>query len=155
MPTTPAPMTMTLLLMTLSNTPALLLLGGGPYRRLPVGCQQRLLACPGGRHRGAFDMAVAADRLRNAGDLDGECVIVGAKVGNDPANRRSVVDDELALAAALRGMAEGIERRAPQPAQAGERPEHANHPGAESDLARCAAQRIASCQERRGEMEPE
>src|SRR3954454_6866400 len=100
-------------------------------------------------------MAIAADRFRKARDLDGQRQIVGAKIDDDPADSRLVVADELALAAALLGAPEQVERRAAQAPQSGKHPEHAHHPGAEGDSSRLAGDWIAAGQKRWRQVKPQ
>ena len=59
-----------------------------------------------------LDVAVAADVLRDAGELDGERVVVRREAGQDLVEQRLVLGDERALALALRGAAEDVEQRA-------------------------------------------
>jgi hypothetical protein len=65
-------------------------------------------------------VAVAADALGERGELQREAVVSGGERSGDLVEPRLVVGDEAALALALSGVAEGVERGAAHDAQLGQ-----------------------------------
>src|SRR5689334_5402836 len=100
-------------------------------------------------------MAVAADLLRNRGDLDCEAVVVRREAREQPLDVALVLGDQRALGAPLRGVAERVECSATQATKGFKDPENREHPRPETNLARLARRGIAARQQRRREVEDE
>src|SRR5690606_38419137 len=128
---------------------------GGFAVLAPVGGQRlRDLRADAGSGLG-FHRTVAADLEVELHDVRRLAHVRGRQRGEQGLDRLLELDDQLPLEAALGGMAEGVELRAAQPAQACEHAEHGEYPAAEFALARPPARVDAATDERRGEVEAE
>lgn len=83
---------------------------GGP----PEGGQEGGAALAGKGRVGFLDVAEAADAVGEGGDFDGQGVILGAERRHDLGHGVLVFDDQAALHAALRRIAENVEGGAAQ-----------------------------------------
>ena len=75
--------------------------------------QHRLLGLGGGEVT-LFDVTETADFFRDRGECDGEVVVLRREVAGNFAKERAVILKELALGAALGGVAERVESGAAQ-----------------------------------------
>lgn len=100
-------------------------------------------------------MAVAADALGERGELQREAVVRGGERSGDLVEPRLVVGDEAALALALSGVAEGVERGAAHDAQLGQQLEGVAYPRPVAPLLQLARAGIARRGHGRGEVEAE
>src|SRR5690606_16841398 len=81
--------------------------GLGGLRVLEVGHELRLLRL-GQRHVTLLDVAVTADVVRHAGELDRDREIVAGQLGTQVVEQAVVVLDRLALHVTLLGLAEDV-----------------------------------------------
>ena len=112
------------------------------------GGQQLGLALPGAGEVALLDVAVAADLLRNPGDLDREPVIVEGEAGQQLLDHLLVGADQPPLGAALGAVAERIEGRAAQPLEPRELTHRDQDPGPVGALLELAGRRVARGPER-------
>ena len=96
-------------------------------------------------------MAVAFDLLRNTRQLNRCCMVGSVQSGDDFFNAGAVAVNQCALAAALFGVAEHIQRRAAQALEARQQPEGAGYPRAELAFLQLALV-VAAGQQRRGQV---
>src|SRR5690606_10336664 len=98
-------------------------------------------------------MAVAADMLRDASNLDGEGVVGGGEACRKLAHRLLILLYQCPLGLSLLRPPEGIERGAAQEPELRQKTERRHHRGAELALYEMPGLGIALRHDRRGEME--
>ena len=129
-------------------------LGERRRRRRPVLREQLGLAGLGRLEVRFLDVAVAADVLGNRGERHGDAVVVRRQGRDDLLDQCEIIDDELALHAALGRVAEDVERACRAgPSVRARNAERRHHPRPELALLEMAGLRIALGDQRRRQVE--